>query len=126
MLQVMAGAHSWDPTSLETPPANYLACLRQARTRPPRIAFSPDLGHARVDPEVAALVEMGVGVIEADLGLPVEQIATPWGPDGPELARFFWPAHFSRYAEMLPEWEDRMDPGFVACIRAGEGTTVAD
>ena len=126
MLQAMAGPHSWDPTSIETEPADYVTRLRQPRARPPRIAFSPDLGHARVDPEVAALVEAAVRAIESDLGLPVEQIATPWGSAGPELARFFWPAHFSRHADMLPDWEDRMDPGFVACIRAGEGITVAE
>ena len=56
---------------------------------------------------------------EKDLGWRVEQVKTPWGPKGPELARFFWPAHFTRHAERLPEFRDRMDPGFVACIEAG-------
>ena len=126
MLHSMAGPHPWDPTSLESPPADYPALLHQAPARRPRIAFSPDLGHARVDPAVAALVQDAARVFETDLGCDVATPATPWGKDGPALARYFWPAHFSRYAELLPRWEAQMDPGFVACIRAGEGGTVQD
>jgi aspartyl-tRNA(Asn)/glutamyl-tRNA(Gln) amidotransferase subunit A len=60
------------------------------------------------------------------LGWHVEQVKTPWGPKGPELARFFWPAHFQRHADRLPEFRDRLDPGFVACIEAGSKITMAD
>ena len=118
MLRTMAGPHPDDHTSLEAQPADYPRHL-QRRPRAPRLAYSPDLGHARVDPEVAELVAKAVGAFEKDLGWRVEQVKTPWGPKGPELARFFWPAHFQRHAERLPEFRDRMDPGFVACIEAG-------
>ena len=125
MLRTMAGPHPDDHTSLEALPADYPHHLRQ-RPRKPRLAYSPDLGHARVDPEVAALVANAVQAIESDLGWPVEPAKTPWGPRGPELARFFWPAHFTRHAERLPQFRDRMDPGFVACIEAGAKITMAD
>ena len=49
-----------------------------------------------------------------------------FGPDGPELIRFFWPVHELNYAHFLPKWEDKMDPGLVACIRAGQGFTAQD
>ena len=49
-----------------------------------RIAYSPDLGHARVDPEVAALVKAAVARF-AELGAVVEEVATPWAKDGPDL-----------------------------------------
>ncbi len=55
----------------------------------------------------------------AELGATVEEVATPWAAPGPELIRFFWPAHLTRLAPRLPEWESRMDPGLVACIRDG-------
>jgi aspartyl-tRNA(Asn)/glutamyl-tRNA(Gln) amidotransferase subunit A len=127
MLNVMAGPHALDQTSLESPPADYLGRLHEASRRPLRIAFSPDLGHARVDPEVAELVLAAVKVFEEGLGVAVEEVTPAWGPRGPDLARFFWPAHFaSRHASLLPQWEERMDPGFVACIRAGIGYTLAD
>ena len=75
---------------------------------------------------MAELVANAVGAFETELGWRVEQVKTPWGPKGPELARFFWPAHFTRHAERLPEFRDRMDPGFVACIEAGSKITMAE
>ncbi|MBR0646948.1 amidase [Plastoroseomonas hellenica] len=125
MLKVMAGPHPDDHSSLEAQPADYPRLLDRKRRRP-RIAFSPDLGHARVDPEVAALVGKAVTAFESELGHAVEAVKTPWGPKGPELARFFWPAHFSRHADRVPEMRDRMDPGFIACIEAGSHITMAD
>ena len=118
MLKAMAGPHHWDHTSLEAEPADYPARCADGIAGL-RVAYSPDLGHARVDPNVAALVADAAGVFE-ELGANVEEAAPPFGPDGPELIRFFWAAHVLRYAHFLPEWEDRMDPGLVACIRDAE------
>src|SRR5579872_6442430 len=56
MLVVMAGPHALDYTTLEAGPANYLGRLHDG-VKGKRIAFSPDLGVARVDPEVAALAK---------------------------------------------------------------------
>jgi aspartyl-tRNA(Asn)/glutamyl-tRNA(Gln) amidotransferase subunit A len=125
LLKVMAGRHPDDMSSLEALPADYPA-LFASRPRAPRIAYSPDLGHARVDPDVAELVRKAVAAFETDLGWRVEQVKTPWGPKGPELARFFWPAHFQRHADRIPELRDRMDPGFIACIEAGSHITMSD
>src|SRR5215831_6656974 len=47
MLRTMAGPHPDDHTSLEAPPADYPRHLHERRS--PRIAYNPDLGHARVD-----------------------------------------------------------------------------
>jgi aspartyl-tRNA(Asn)/glutamyl-tRNA(Gln) amidotransferase subunit A len=125
MLKIMAGRHPDDQSSLEAPPADYPGMLT-SRPRAPRIAFSPDLGHARVDPEVAELVRKAVTSFETDLGCRVEQVRTPWGPKGPELVRFFWPAHYQRHADRIPELGDKMDPGFIACIEAGSHITMSD
>ncbi|PVE21046.1 amidase [Microvirga sp. KLBC 81] len=122
MLEVMAGPHFLDYTSLEAGPANYLARLRDG-VKGRRIAYSPDLGVARVDPEVAELVKAAVARF-TELGAIVEEVATPWAKDGPELIRFFWSAHFSRLGRYLPEWEAEMDPGLVACIRHAESVSV--
>ncbi len=123
MLEVMAGPHDWDHTSLEAPPAPYLAQLDRGIAGR-RIAFSPDLGHARVDPEVAALVRAAAERFAAALGAKVEGVTPSWGPTGPELIRGLWPAHLAIHAPALAEWEPRMDPGLVACIRAGASTTM--
>jgi len=124
MLEVMAGPHPFDYTTLEAGPANYLARLREG-IKDARIAYSPDLGHARVDPAVAALVKAAVKRF-GELGATVEEVVPPWGKDGPELARFFWSAHMTRLQHYLPEWEQRMDPGLVACIKASRNVSVAD
>lgn len=118
-LNATAGAHPFDHTSLIAARTNYLDDL-DVDVAKLKIAFSPDLGHARVDPEVAGLVAAAVGLFEA-FDSTVE-VATPsWGPDGPEIGRFFWAAHESPLAIHLEEWEAEMDRGLVACIRAGSG-----
>ena len=122
MLQAMAGPHPWDHTSCESPPADYVNLL-SADMRGKRIAYSPDLGHARVDPEVAALVEEAVRAFE-EMGAVVTRVTPDWGPQGVELARFFWPAgYLARTHQYLDEWRDRMDPGLVAMMEAGRPFT---
>ena len=118
MLGVMAGPHALDHSSAEAWPPPYASHLNEA-VRGARIAFSPDLGHARVDSAVAHLVADAAQVFVRDLGATVEEVTPAWGRLGPELIRLFWPAHMLNYARHLPQWEARMDPGLVACIRAG-------
>ncbi len=88
-----------------------------------RVAFSADLGHARVDPEVAALVRRAA---EGFAGAALEEVTPAWGKKGPDLARRFWSAHQTRLAKLLPKWEAAMDPGLVACVKAGGETSMAD
>jgi aspartyl-tRNA(Asn)/glutamyl-tRNA(Gln) amidotransferase subunit A len=121
MLQVMSGPHARDHYSLESPPADYLRHLRDG-VAGLKIAFSPDLGHARVDPEVATLVAQAANTF-ADLGATVEEISPAWGPLGPDLIRYFWAAHELELEPLLDQWEAKMDPGLVACIRSAEGTS---
>ncbi|MBN8902528.1 MAG: amidase [Rhodospirillales bacterium] len=123
MLEVMAGPHFLDYTTLEAGPANYLARLQEG-VKGRRIAYSPDLGVARVDPEVADLVKAAVARF-TELGAIVEEVPTPWAKEGPELIRFFWSAHMTRLARHLPKWEAEMDPGLVACIKDSENVSVA-
>lgn len=122
MLEVMAGPCFLDYTTLEAP-ANYLAQLPDG-VKGKRIAYSPDLGFARVDKEVGELVKAAV-LRFIELGAIVDEVPIPWGKDGPELARFFWSAHMTDLAKYLPEWEARMDPGLVACIKHSENVSVA-
>ncbi|MGO3929678.1 amidase [Rhodopseudomonas pseudopalustris] len=72
LLDAMSGEHAADPLSLPSPATSFLAAAR-ARTKPLRVAYSPDLGITPVDPEVAAItrraaerfIEAGVAVEEA-------------------------------------------------------------
>lgn len=123
-LEVMAGPHPLDYTTLEAGPAAYHARLHEG-IKGKRIAYSPDLGHARVDPDVAALVKAAAHRF-TELGATVEEVATPWAAPGPELIRFFWSAHMTRLKPHLEKWEARMDPGLVACIKASDNVSVAE
>jgi aspartyl-tRNA(Asn)/glutamyl-tRNA(Gln) amidotransferase subunit A len=124
MLEVMAGPHPLDYTTLEAGPAAYQARLHEG-VKGRRIAYSPDLGHARVDPDVAALVKAAAHRF-TELGAIVEEVPTPWAAPGPELIRFFWSAHLSRLKPQLAKWESRMDPGLVACIKASTNVSITD
>lgn len=123
MLKVMAGPHPLDHTSLEMPPEDYPTFLR-AGVRGKRIAFSMDLGHAPVDPEVRELVYKAANAFAADLGATVEEVEPAWGPLGPEMIRLFWPAHQTNRARYLADWAPQMDPALVACIRDGASVTM--
>ncbi len=122
MLEVMAGPHYLDYTTLEAWPAAYEARVAEG-VRGKKIAYSPDLGVARVDPEVAALVK-SAAMRFAELGAHVEEVAIPWGKPGPELIRTFWSAHMTSRKPLLARWENQMDPGLVACIRDAENMHV--
>ena len=126
MLRTIAGPHPLDHYSLEAQPADYPALLGEGeQLSGARIAYSPDLGHARVDAEVAELVAAAVKVF-AGFGAEIEEIVPAWGPDGPEIGRFFWAAHETNFAGYLEEYGDRMDPGLVACIRDGQSYRAED
>ena len=120
MLQAMAGPHPWDHTSLEAPPADYPARL-DGGIAGLKVAFSPDLGHARVDSDVAALVQTAAEAFQS-LGSTVESPALPFGPEGPEIIRMLWPIHLHAYRPLLAEFEgaDGSRPG---CLhpRGGRG-----
>ena len=118
-LNATAGPHPFDHTSLTARDADYRVGLERD-IEGLRIAYSPDLGHARVDPEVAAAVGDAVRVFES-CGCRVVETMPAWGPDGPEIGRFFWTVHEVPLAGLLDEWRDQMDPGLVACIEAGQG-----
>lgn len=116
MMEVMSGPHPLDHFSLEDPSPGFDK-IGDASMKDRKIAWSPDLGHARVDPEVAELTRTAMQAFQ-DMGAHVEEVTPEWGPQGPELIRFFWAAHELTYRSMLPEWGDKMDPGLVACINS--------
>jgi len=117
VLDQTAGPSPCDPSSLPHPGLSYLQSARQA---PPklRIGFSPDLGYAVVQSDVAAAVEDGVRVFET-LGHRVErirggppQLGREWGMLGAfELAAHLHP--------LLPEHESKFGRGFLWGVKMG-------
>src|SRR5712691_11038861 len=117
MLSVIAGPDEWDRTSLEGAPQDYVRALARG-VGGLRVAFSPDLGGLAVDVEVATVVREAARVFDG-LGCVVEEVK-PGFADSHGLIRCMWSAHEAGiYAQYLPRWRDRMDPGLVACIEDG-------
>jgi aspartyl-tRNA(Asn)/glutamyl-tRNA(Gln) amidotransferase subunit A len=114
LLQVMSGPDPRDPHCLPASDEDYLASC-EGGVRGLRIAFSPDLGYAQVNPEVASIVADAVKQFEA-LGATVVQ-ATPgfadpiWAAD-----QYLWAGAANRAYPRLAEMRDQMDPGFVQAV----------
>ena len=72
LLQVLAGPDARDPMCMKESPPSFLAALDQ-EVKGLRIAWSPDLGYAAVDPEVVKVSEESARVLE-ELGCSVEEV----------------------------------------------------
>jgi aspartyl-tRNA(Asn)/glutamyl-tRNA(Gln) amidotransferase subunit A len=83
-----------------------------------RIAYSRDLGYARVDPEVAALVERGVRAFES-LGARIEEIDL--GLDDPiSVMRPLWAVALAMaVAPMAPEQRALVEPPLLELAESG-------
>jgi aspartyl-tRNA(Asn)/glutamyl-tRNA(Gln) amidotransferase subunit A len=118
----MGGPDPLDHTSLPTTPR---PAVEGGGLRGLRIAYSPDLGHARVDPDVAAAVEQSMAAL-TDAGALVELVTPEWGPSGPSMERDLWAMAVLAYLPPDDATAERMDPGLVACTREYAHFTTAD
>jgi aspartyl-tRNA(Asn)/glutamyl-tRNA(Gln) amidotransferase subunit A len=124
MLAALAGPDDRDMTSLEAQPEDFFRRLDEG-VAGLRVAYSPDLGYLKVDPEVAAPVADAARAFE-ELGCVVEEVSPGWGdPIGMEHCHFA-----SNFAGMLgpllDKWAEKMDPGLVALTRHGMSYSAAD
>jgi aspartyl-tRNA(Asn)/glutamyl-tRNA(Gln) amidotransferase subunit A len=88
-----------------------------------RIAFSPDLGHARVDPEVATLVERAASAF-TELGAHVEP-ADPGVGDPRPIYDALWSAGAGKVVTAVSDTTG-MDPGLLAVAAAGRSIPLAE
>jgi aspartyl-tRNA(Asn)/glutamyl-tRNA(Gln) amidotransferase subunit A len=89
------------------------------------IAYSPDLGYARVDPEIAAAVALAARRFEA-LGAVVDQVDGIF--ESPREALFtLWAAGVAALLASFPdERKGSVDPGLLATAAAGDGIRAVD
>ena len=122
MLDALAGPDDRDRHSLPADGgASYLeAC--DAGIAGLSVAWSADLGHGRVDPEVATLCAEAAVRFES-LGCHVEVVMPTWD-DPEEIFRILASAEaFAAYRDRLAESERLLDPSFVELLRMGERIT---
>jgi aspartyl-tRNA(Asn)/glutamyl-tRNA(Gln) amidotransferase subunit A len=121
-LDLVAGFDAYDPRSLPRPERSYLEAVRSSIGRSLRIGYSPDLGYAVVQSDVAAVVEDAVRVFEK-LGHSVRAI--DGGP--PEMgAQWGLLTAFevgARIAGLRPEHEAKFGRALMDTLRYVEAMT---
>jgi aspartyl-tRNA(Asn)/glutamyl-tRNA(Gln) amidotransferase subunit A len=122
MLEVMSGPHPSDVTSLPRP---FRADPSPASLKGLRVAYSATLGHAHVDPAVAALVAKAVRAF-SELGANVEAIDPPWGPEGHAIIEPLWLAAQRALRPADPAQLALVDPALAACIEDAMRLTADD
>jgi aspartyl-tRNA(Asn)/glutamyl-tRNA(Gln) amidotransferase subunit A len=124
MLDVLAQPDARDWSALPPPSASYAAGLDDG-TRGLRVAYSPTLGYAAVDPQVAESVRRAVGVL-ADLGAEVDEV-DPGFDDPVGAYHVLW---FSGAAKVMQAFGDdalaRIDPGLAEIAAEGREFTALD
>jgi aspartyl-tRNA(Asn)/glutamyl-tRNA(Gln) amidotransferase subunit A len=90
-----------------------------------RVAWSPDLGYAAVDPEVRAITERAVQKM-ADLGCHVEEVTMTISDPWPILDTFWLSAQAGRHGAAFEEVRDKIDPGRIPLIERGQQLTAVD
>jgi len=119
MLEVMAGPDPSDPMTLPDATGGYLEAAEE-RLGELRIAWSPDLGFADVDPEIRAICERAVRAFE-ELGCRVEEATPAW--DDPEQAMWdgIWLPGFASEADLLDweAWRGQVDDDLIALLEEG-------
>jgi aspartyl-tRNA(Asn)/glutamyl-tRNA(Gln) amidotransferase subunit A len=121
LLDLTAGPSPWDPQSLPPPGLSYEKALEEPLA-PLRVGFSPDLGYAAVQSDVAAAVEDAAQVF-AKLGHRLER--APGGP--PALGREWGLLGAFELAAALcdeiPAREAELGRGFLAGVKTGWSMT---
>jgi aspartyl-tRNA(Asn)/glutamyl-tRNA(Gln) amidotransferase subunit A len=124
LLTVLSGADHRDPYALPPQDKDYVAGLEKG-VRGWRIAYSPTLGYAKVDPEIAAAAAAAARHFEA-LGAIVEQIDAIF--DSPREALFtLWAAGAAKVLAGFPaDRREVIDPGLVTTAQEGERISAVD
>lgn len=121
LLSALAGVSSLDPASAAPVDPD----LRRCTWSGARIAFSPDLGHVDVHPEIADSVAAAAHRFE-ELGAVVES-GDPGLGDPIETFETLWFSGAARVVDLVPEHErGAMDPGLLDIAEAGRRYRAAD
>jgi aspartyl-tRNA(Asn)/glutamyl-tRNA(Gln) amidotransferase subunit A len=116
-LDVVAGPHPLDPNSLPHPGISY----REVLSRLPeglRIGFSPDLGFAVVQGDVAAVVEEAARVF-AELGHRLQAVETPAPQLGTDWGLLGALEVYPKLSAKLPDHEHEFGRAFLRGVLAG-------
>ncbi|WAL66842.1 amidase [Amycolatopsis cynarae] len=124
LLDVLALPDYRDPAALPPPAASYREAVRRD-VQGLIAAFSPDLGYARVDPEVAQVVRSAVNAL-GEAGLRIEETDPGFG-DPKEAFDVLWSAGAAQWLDTFPPGcEEKIDPGLRRVWEQGRRHSAAD
>ena len=123
-LDIMSGPDERDPCSLPACGDKYLAELDRGITGI-RIGYSPDLGYAQVEPEVAEICERAAMGF-ADAGATVEQIDLNWNDPYDCWNVFFYGGIAAAHAQRPEKELDLLDPDLRPIIERGRALSAVD
>jgi aspartyl-tRNA(Asn)/glutamyl-tRNA(Gln) amidotransferase subunit A len=124
MLNVLARPDDRDPYLLPPETRDYLDGIEEG-VKGLRIAYSPDLGYARVDPEIARCCAAAARQFEA-LGAVVEEVGEIF-PSPRDALLTLWSAGSARNLRAFPAEKHALcDPGFLAVAAEGERVSGVD
>jgi aspartyl-tRNA(Asn)/glutamyl-tRNA(Gln) amidotransferase subunit A len=124
VLDQVVGASPHDPSSLPHPGLSYVAALRETLPKDLVVGWSPDLGYAVVQNDVAAAVEDGLRVFERR-GHRIERIATGLPVLGREWGLLSSFEIASQIHHLLPERASDFGRAFLAGVEAASTMTPA-
>jgi aspartyl-tRNA(Asn)/glutamyl-tRNA(Gln) amidotransferase subunit A len=123
-LDVLAGPDDRDRFSLPAPTERYVESV-EGGVQGWRIAWSPDLGHIPVDPEVCRIAEVAARAF-ADLGAHLDSPDLGLPDPEPLLAVLYPFVQAASHAARPPEEQAEMDPGLVEIARRGAQLTAVE
>ena len=124
MLTVMSGLHVMDWYTAPNDGCDFRQ-LSGKSVRGMRIAYSPDLGFAKVDPEIAALVAAAVNRL-AELGAHIEEVDLDYSSSAETFRLHWFTGAANAYRKLSPEQREMLDPGFAEVCLEGLEITLPD
>ena len=114
LLNVIAGADDRDPECLPSDDTDYLLEIERG-IKGLRFAYSPDLGYATVDREVARHCEASAMRL-TEAGAIVERIELDWADPYVSWRVFFYGAAAARLGSVVGQHGELLDPGLRRCV----------
>ncbi len=123
MLDVLSGYDERDPWAAPNQPS--VSAGLDTGIKGLRIAYSPTLGYAKVDPEVRASLDRAAQVF-GELGAIVDTV-DPGFPNPREAFKVLWTSGAAKVlSAFTPEQQTKIDPGLVASARFGATKSAVD
>jgi aspartyl-tRNA(Asn)/glutamyl-tRNA(Gln) amidotransferase subunit A len=114
LLDVISGPDDRDAECLPASEVSFVSEIERG-VEGIRVAWSPDLGYATVDPEVAQLCEQSALRL-AEAGAIVERVDLDWADPYDSWRVFFYGAAAARLGQIVDEQGHLLDPGLRACV----------